>query len=667
VKHSALNAVLAALAAVVTWSGAVEAAVPVRVDEDHGRARLRPHLELAVDPGGSWTVSDVINGHAPGEFRAATGTVHHVGFSTAVHWARLALVNPSDQRDERWLELSRGIDHATLFTFSAATPLSSRELGKLMPFSKRDVAHTSILFKVLLEPNETRHLLLRLQSEDTFFIDPVLWTPSAFLVHAAGERLLEGLFLGVLLAMVAYNLFLLFATRDWTYLHYVLFQAANLACIVAIDQTSFQYLWPESPRWAARSETVFAALTIGTSILFARSFLETRRLAPRLDRVMGAVAALCLVLGPVSAAVQNRAAMAGLAQIAIFAAVGLLVVGVELWRKRSPNAPVFVIAWTVLLVGVAVNMLMSVGVFPSSSVAEQFHKVGAAIEAVLLSMGLGQRIRRLQAEREQAKRAMLAEREERVAALHRLVSGVAHEIGNPLNFGAGGARELARPLGELESAAERGELSEALARCVKKAVAAAGLVRTANERIQIIIENLRTYVGQRRPPVQPVELHHELRKTLQLLAERTERHAIEIVQRVDPFPPYPCVPGEFGQVFLNLGMNAIQAMPDGGILTVEGKSSDEWLEISVSDTGPGVSAEQRAIIFEAFFTTRGPNEGTGLGLSVSREIVRRHGGELLLAPSQRGAKFVVRLPLNPTHVPIGVHEDDASRTLRQDG
>jgi signal transduction histidine kinase len=85
-------------------------------------------------------------------------------------------------------------------------------------------------------------------------------------------------------------------------------------------------------------------------------------------------------------------------------------------------------------------------------------------------------------------------------------------------------------------------------------------------------------------------------------------------------------------------------MSGGGEIVIEGRGSDGIVEIQVSDTGPGISDENRELIFEPFFTTRAPSEGSGLGLSLSYEIIRRRGGELRLAPSTRGASFVVRLP-----------------------
>ena len=100
------------------------------------------------------------------------------------------------------------------------------------------------------------------------------------------------------------------------------------------------------------------------------------------------------------------------------------------------------------------------------------------------------------------------------------------------------------------------------------------------------------------------------------------------------------------QVLINLFFNALQAMPDGGILTISClEASPDWLEVSVSDTGGGIGPEQLERVFQPFFTTKA--HGIGLGLPISRRLVEDHHGHLLVeSPPGYGATFTIRLPLN---------------------
>ena len=96
-------------------------------------------------------------------------------------------------------------------------------------------------------------------------------------------------------------------------------------------------------------------------------------------------------------------------------------------------------------------------------------------------------------------------------------------------------------------------------------------------------------------------------------------------------------------MFINLFLNAADAMGGKGTIVVEGKSDGERVEVAVRDEGPGVPAADRGKIFDPFFTTKDPGQGTGLGLAVSRSIAQAYGGDLKLGPSDSGAAFVLSL------------------------
>jgi len=109
-------------------------------------------------------------------------------------------------------------------------------------------------------------------------------------------------------------------------------------------------------------------------------------------------------------------------------------------------------------------------------------------------------------------------------------------------------------------------------------------------------------------------------------------------------PEIAAVPDQLTQVLLNLIINAIEAMPDGGELTIATACANDWLQVSIHDTGPGVNPDDAAKIFEPFYTTKAT--GTGLGLSVSYGIIQRHGGRIdVKGVPGEGATFTVSLPM----------------------
>jgi two-component system, NtrC family, sensor kinase len=166
------------------------------------------------------------------------------------------------------------------------------------------------------------------------------------------------------------------------------------------------------------------------------------------------------------------------------------------------------------------------------------------------------------------------------------------------------------------------------------------------------VQNLRAYTHVRTRARELADVEATLDATLALVEPLTKQQGIEIVRDYQNVPAVWSWRGELGQVFLNLALNSCQAMPAGGTITVRTRrAATGGIEIEMSDTGPGVPAENRESIFDPFFTTR-LNEGTGLGLFVSQQIIQDHDGELRLVDRAGGACFAVWLPQAPSgHTP----------------
>lgn len=130
-----------------------------------------------------------------------------------------------------------------------------------------------------------------------------------------------------------------------------------------------------------------------------------------------------------------------------------------------------------------------------------------------------------------------------------------------------------------------------------------------------------------------------------LVDKQLERTGIDLVRRLPvDLPMVAAVENQMKQVFLNLVLNAAEAMPEGGILTIAACHEDDEIHIDFADTGPGLHEETAAHIFEPFFTTK--SDGSGLGLAISHEIVANHDGTLVVANRPGGgAVFTITLPV----------------------
>jgi two-component system NtrC family sensor kinase len=232
---------------------------------------------------------------------------------------------------------------------------------------------------------------------------------------------------------------------------------------------------------------------------------------------------------------------------------------------------------------------------------------------------------------------------EKMAAVGQLVSGVAHEVNNP----------LAAILGFTDLLLENDELPESAKDFLH-------VILQEAERTKVIVQNLLSFARQTPAQRMPIQLNAILRSTLQLRSYDFSSHGLEIVERLQP--DLPRIVGDshqLQQVFLNILNNAYDAVGEAhrpGRIQIESCQRDGFAEVSFRDNGPGITFPDR--IFDPFFTTKEVGRGTGLGLSICYGIVREHGGEILCHNNsgQEGSTFIVRLPLAERGTPATVAE-----------
>jgi signal transduction histidine kinase len=225
---------------------------------------------------------------------------------------------------------------------------------------------------------------------------------------------------------------------------------------------------------------------------------------------------------------------------------------------------------------------------------------------------------------------------DRLATIGQLAAGVAHELNEPL--------------GNILGFAQLAKKTENLPAQVDKDL---GSIESASLHAREIIRKLMAFARQLPPKRTPVNLNHILNEGLFFFEARCLKAGIELVRRLAvDLPAITVDPGQMNQVLVNLVVNAIQAMPEGGILTVGTKASDEWVSLSIADTGEGMSEELKKQIFLPFFTTKDISEGTGLGLAVVHGIVTSHEGKITVKTQEgRGTRFLVQLPVESRQQP----------------
>lgn len=228
---------------------------------------------------------------------------------------------------------------------------------------------------------------------------------------------------------------------------------------------------------------------------------------------------------------------------------------------------------------------------------------------------------------------------ERINAIKNLAAGLAHEIGNPLNALNIHLQLLSRELREVKDEAVRKSLQELT-----------DVARTEIARLDAINTQFLGAIRPSKPMLAPEQLTEVLEETLKILKTEFKNRAIQVsVDIPEAVPAVRLDRQQIKQVFFNLIKNALEAMPDGGLLKIVFGVGDAFVEVSFIDTGVGIPQEELSSIFEPYHTTK--KKGNGLGLMIVQRIVEDHGGEIEVASKLgQGACFKIRLPRNERRV-----------------
>jgi signal transduction histidine kinase len=254
------------------------------------------------------------------------------------------------------------------------------------------------------------------------------------------------------------------------------------------------------------------------------------------------------------------------------------------------------------------------------------------IDAVAREVGII--IKRREAEDDQFKLREQLTRSEKMAALGQLSAGIAHEIRTPLT-------SIKIFIQSLEKEIELDENQKEDFRIIQREI----------DRINENVIRFLNFARPEEPFFQRLSIHELIKESLNLLAAKMKASSVDLeISLLEVCPPVEGDPKQLGQVFLNLFLNAIEAMPGGGVLTVRSilktipESHEEFLQIFIEDIGCGIPEKDRPYLFDPFFTTK--DAGTGLGLSIVYSIVQKHSGRIEVESEMgKGSSFIVSLPV----------------------
>jgi two-component system NtrC family sensor kinase len=645
--------------------------------------------------------------------------VPNLQLSTSAYWLRFTIKNESSEN-----HLLLSLDYPTLnvceFYYPVNGVYKSEKVSDNNAFDKRKYKHQDFLFDVRLPIHSTATFYLKVQSNEQMVLPLVLGTPQQVAETKLTRDLLWGVLIGILLVMILYNTFVFISTKDISYLYYVLY-----TLFIALTQTSlsgytYRFMFPNSPLLYNLGIIIFNALGGIAFSLFAQSFLGIKERMPSMVKVFK----LIILLYALTIIVR----LLGYALIsyrmtdvtALVVTVSIYVVIIKLSLNGYRPAKFFLFAWTMFFTGVVLFVLRNLGILPYNSYTNYTMPIGAAIEVILLSLALADRINIFKAEKEKSQEETLKALQEnekiireqnvvleskviertlelsesneelnstlenlkqtqtqlveseKMASLGQLTAGIAHEINNPINFVTSNINPLKRDIELVLEALKTIEtvgLSDASTADKLKQIEdykeeldfeyltleIRHLINGINEgatRTAEIVKGLRFFSRLDEDGLKKADVNEGLKSTL-VIAKNLVNNKIKVNTTFGDLPIVECYPGKLNQAFLNIISNAAYAVQkrhdhhEGGEITIATSHDEKNVFITIKDNGTGMDANTLKKLFEPFFTTKDVGEGTGLGMSIAYNIIKKHTGTINVSSVEgEGTEFILQIPVN---------------------
>jgi signal transduction histidine kinase len=483
---------------IITIISLIEAvkAQTIVIDNLNSKIAIKNKLTFLEDSTNQLTFEEV---EKSTKFKPIKSDIPNFGISNNSFWLKLLVKNITN-RNIFLLQISQpGLDEIECYHYnnSVKGSLVVDYAGEYLPFKNRLFYDANYIFRVEFQKDSLCEIFFKVKARDNIQVPMFIGTTEVIFESNKIKDSLAGIYTGIMIVMLIYNLFIFFTVKDESYLYYVIYIACVMLTQAGIQGYAFQYLYPNLPWLAQYSSFILPPLVGIAGLYFMRVFLNTRQFLPRLAKVQH-----IFTLGYILAFVLSLFGMysAGFILIEVCAAgVAFYMISVAyiIHRKGYRPATFFLYAWIFFLIGVSLYVMKDLGILPYTNFTFYSMPIGSAIEVVLLSFALADRINILKKEKEQSQLQalqMLQQNEklikeqnifleqkvhertleleeannelnttlnnlkdtqtqlvnaEKMASLGQLTAGIAHEINNPINFVGANVKPLKMDVADL--------------------------------------------------------------------------------------------------------------------------------------------------------------------------------------------------------------------------
>ena len=636
-------------------------------------------------------------------FEESHSKVLNFGITSSTIWLKIPIKNTTDE-SSFLLNLSQPLLDKISFYFPSdnGETYDSIITGESFYFNTRKYKDPSFLFDVNIKSQQSAVYYIKISSKEPIQLPLTIGTKNNILFKVKVKGMLSGLYVGVMLVMILYNLFVYFSVKDKSYIYYVLYISIVLLTQTILQGYPYQFLWPNSPLISQYSFFLVPIVVGLVSLLFMNVFLKTKQFVPKLHRLSYVVSIPYLVALVFALFGRFEVSLPLMEVSAGIVSVYMLFTGIYVAKSGYQPAKYFVAAWSVFLCGVIIYVLKDLEVLPFNDFTRYTMHIGSGIETILLSFALAARINVYKKEKLEAveeKEEFLREQNfvleemvdertkelnntleqlkntqvqlvesEKMSSLGQLTAGIAHEINNPINFVSSNVGPLRQDLEDLDAILKKYEELDAKNVAEKmleveqlkqeldytylktELTSIVNGIEDGAKRTTEIVSGLRNFSRLHENELKLTDINSGIESSLILI--KNKLGGIKLEKNLCNKAEIECNPGKINQVIMNLIDNAIEAIKDRhgengkeGCILIKTKSLKDEVELVVSDNGCGIPEAIQTKIFDPFYTTRDVGQGTGLGLSIVRGILDNHKATYKVQSSNNeGTTFLILLP-----------------------
>lgn len=396
----------------------ISAAPNVILDKKKSSYTIGSYLEYLEDKNGLLTIEDIKKPEIEVNFIQNNENVINLGFTTSPYWIKFIVENKNPNIQNWLLEVGYPhLDSLEFYFIDQDGGYHYKKTGDMIPFTEREIKHRLFIIKLSLEYGKKQEIFIRVKTESSFQVPLTIWEPIKFSEKVYEEELGYGIYYGIMIVMVLYNLFLFIGLRDRATLYYVLYIGSFGFGIMSLNGVPTQYLWYNWPVFANKILLVSLYVAMSMLCLFSRTYLNTKIHAPKLDKSIVFIMLFGIAGSISSIFIKYELGVKLVALFGVSCPIPTFIAGIICWRKGITAARFYLFAWIFLLLGILILSLRNFGFLPSTFFTEYSVQIGSALEVILLSLGLADRINIMKRERFLAQQEALSAQEKMVKQL----------------------------------------------------------------------------------------------------------------------------------------------------------------------------------------------------------------------------------------------------------